>query len=50
MEIESPAGTAHASGMSRGFGLIWKSPIGPIHADIAYPLDGPPALFIAVGP
>ena len=50
MEIESPIGTAHASGMSRGFGLIWKSPLGPIHADVAYPLDGPPSFFIAVGP
>jgi outer membrane protein assembly factor BamA len=49
MDYTSPIGTAHASGMSLGYGVIWRSPIGPIHADVAYPLDGPPAFFVSLG-
>lgn len=49
MDFTSPIGVAHASGMSVGYGLLWRSPIGPIHADIAYPGDGPPAFFISLG-
>ena len=40
-------GSMHA--LSAGYGLIWKSPIGPIHADVAYPIDGPPSFFISLG-
>ncbi len=40
-------GSMHA--LSAGYGLIWKSPIGPIHADVAYPVDGPPQFFISLG-
>lgn len=40
-------GSMHA--LSAGYGLIWKSPIGPIHADVAYPIDGPPTFFISLG-
>ncbi|MBV8760857.1 MAG: BamA/TamA family outer membrane protein [Deltaproteobacteria bacterium] len=40
-------GQMHA--LSAGYGLVWKSPIGPIHADVAYPLDGPPQFFISLG-
>ena len=40
-------GGMHAA--SAGYGLVWKSPIGPIHADVAYPIDGPPAFFISLG-
>ena len=25
---------------SAGFGVIWRSPIGPLRFDVAYPLDG----------
>jgi outer membrane protein assembly factor BamA len=46
ISVEGPIG---ASGLSRGFGLIWKSPLGPVHADIAYPIDGPPQFFMSVG-
>jgi outer membrane protein insertion porin family len=49
MDYTSPIGTAHASGMSVGYGVVWRSPIGPIHADVAYPLDGPPGFFISLG-
>ena len=35
--------------LSVGYGLIWRSPIGPIHADVAYPIDGPPQFFISLG-
>lgn len=48
-DFTSPIGIAHGSGMSLGYGAIWHSPIGPIHADIAYPLDGPPTFFLAFG-
>jgi len=48
-DFESPIGTAHGSGMSYGYGLIWHSPIGPLHADIAYPLDGHPTFFLSFG-
>lgn len=40
-------GSMHA--LSAGYGLIWRSPIGPIHADVAYPIDGPPTFFISLG-
>ena len=48
-DFTSPIGIAHGSGMSAGYGAIWHSPIGPIHADIAYPLDGPPGFFLSLG-
>ncbi len=34
------AGGAGSSGTSVGFGLIWRSPIGPLRFDWAIPLDG----------
>ena len=34
------AGGAGSSGTSAGFGLIWRSPIGPLRFDWAVPLDG----------
>ena len=34
------------SGASAGFGLIWRSPIGPLRIDYAFPLDGSPPGFV----
>ena len=50
MEITSPIGIAHGSGMSAGYGVIWRSPLGPLHVDIAYPECGAPTWFISFGP
>jgi len=37
-------------GVSTGFGLIWRSPIGAIHVDLAFPLGAPhPALVFGIG-
>jgi outer membrane protein assembly factor BamA len=33
-------------GSSVGFGLTWRSPIGPLTFDWAYPLDGSPPRFL----
>jgi len=42
-------GIGHA-GSSVGFGLLWRSPIGPLSFDWAYPLDGsPPRFLVNVG-
>ncbi len=37
---------ARWSGASAGFGLIWRSPIGPLRFDYAFPLDGSPPGFV----
>ncbi len=38
-------------GQSTGFGVIWRSPLGPLHLDLAFPLDraGPPQLVFGIG-
>jgi outer membrane protein assembly factor BamA len=36
-------------GSSLGYGVIWHSPIGPLHVDLAYPDGGPPTWFISFG-
>jgi outer membrane protein assembly factor BamA len=39
-----------AHGLSTGFGAIWRSPIGAIHVDLAFPLGAPhPALVFGIG-
>ncbi len=39
-----------AHGVSTGFGAIWRSPIGAIHVDLAFPLGAPhPALVFGIG-
>jgi outer membrane protein assembly factor BamA len=38
-----------AVGTSMGYGVIWRSPIGPLHVDIAYPDGGAPTWFISFG-
>jgi len=39
-----------ARGTSTGFGLIWRTPIGPLHVDLAFPLgDSHPALIFGIG-
>ena len=40
-----------AAGASTGFGLVWRSPVGPIRLDLAFPLGDPahPGLVIGVG-
>lgn len=49
MDFTSPIGIAHAAGWSAGYGAIWRSPIGPLHVDLAYPGGGPPTWFISFG-
>jgi outer membrane protein assembly factor BamA len=49
MDFTSPIGIAHAAGWSAGYGLIWHSPIGPLHLDLAYPGGGPATWFISFG-
>lgn len=36
---------AGSMGLSAGFGLIWRSPIGPLRFDWAVPVDGPEPVF-----
>jgi outer membrane protein assembly factor BamA len=36
-------------GSSMGYGVIWHSPLGPLHVDLAYPGGGPPVWFISIG-
>jgi outer membrane protein assembly factor BamA len=39
-----------AIGTSTGFGVLWRSPIGPLHVDLAFPLGGAhPALIFGIG-
>ena len=40
-----------AEGASTGFGVIWRSPIGPLRVDVAFPLngDGQPRYLIGIG-
>jgi outer membrane protein insertion porin family len=40
------AGTRGWSGASTGFGLIWRSPFGPLRLDVAFPLDGSRPSFV----
>jgi len=40
------AGGARWSGASAGVGLIWRSPIGPLRIDYAFPLDGSAPGFV----
>lgn len=44
------AGARGWSGASTGFGVIWRSPIGPLRLDVAFPLDGGrPSLVFGLG-
>jgi outer membrane protein assembly factor BamA len=36
-------------GVSTGFGLIWRSPLGPLHLDFAFPLGGAGGLVFGIG-
>jgi outer membrane protein insertion porin family len=49
LSLEGFADAAQVSsfrGASAGFGVIWRSPIGPLHLDVAFPLGGGPAAFL----
>ncbi|MBL9016810.1 MAG: BamA/TamA family outer membrane protein [Myxococcales bacterium] len=37
---------AGSAGVSYGFGLLWRSPIGPLRFDWGIPMDGGPARFV----
>ena len=39
-----------ALGRSYGFGMVWRSPIGLLRADYAFPLVGPPRFVFGAGP
>jgi outer membrane protein insertion porin family len=43
--------TGASLGRSAGFGLLWRSPIGPLRFDWAFPLDGagPPRFLFSLG-
>ncbi len=37
-------------GASTGFGVLWRTPLGPLSVDLAYPLDGgKPTWLVNVG-
>lgn len=39
-------GAAATSGATTGFGIIWRSPIGPLHFDWAFPIGGGGPTFV----
>jgi len=37
-------------GRSTGFGVVWRSPLGPMRLDLAFPLGGKPTFVFGLGP
>jgi outer membrane protein insertion porin family len=49
--VTGALGLSHAWGASAGFGVIWRSPIGPLRVDVAFPLTAgiKPVLVFSIG-